>query len=659
MRCSLFRSESLVLVLVCLAAWTVVAQQGVVAPTAVPNLINFTGTIKDQGGKPLSGVTGVTFLLYREQQGGAPLWTETQNVQADARGNYSVQLGATKSEGLPLELFTSGEARWLGVRVNNGEEQTRVLLLSVPYALKAADAQTLGGLPASAFALAGAANSSAAPATANETSIRASAAVPPSPASTVTTAGGTANALPLFKTATDIENSVITQTGTGAAAKIGIGTSTPTSKLDVKGSSTMEGALTLPAMAAATAAGGKPSYSQNLLASSFNSATATAVNQTFRWQAEPAANNTAAPSATLNLLFGGGGAVAETGLKISSNGQFTFAAGQTFPGTGKGTVTSVGLTAPASDFTVSGSPVTSTGSLGLNWVVAPTNAATANAIVKRDASGGFNSGPIFATDPLGSSSAVYGHSISFGIVGDSPSNIGVYGTSATGAGVGGKATTSGDGVVGYSKLGRGVSGNAAQGQGVMGESFGTTTTVNGFGPDGVDGIAHNALGSGVAGFNYVAGGTGVYGHGDWGFFTNDNVHQNSAAGGWVKATAFVNGYTAPYTIVHCFNSTLAGAAASTPPCGFTLTEIVLGVWILDFGFAVNDRPISLTATNVPPNNPVGDPGINLINSCTADVVFPGGGASTCGSTLTQSQARIITTDLSGNPRGGYFYLVVY
>ena len=79
---------------------------------------------------------------------------ETQNVMADAKGNYTVQLGATKPDGLPLDLFTSGEARWLGVRVNGGEEQPRVLLLSVPYALKAADAETVGGLPASAFILA-------------------------------------------------------------------------------------------------------------------------------------------------------------------------------------------------------------------------------------------------------------------------------------------------------------------------------------------------------------------------------------------------------------------------------------------------------------------------------------------------------------------------
>ncbi|MBI3894896.1 MAG: peptidase S74, partial [Acidobacteria bacterium] len=126
------------------------------ATASGPRLVQFSGTLKDQSGQPLSGVQGITFTLYREQSGGAPLWLETQNVQLDEQGRYGVLLGAVTSDGLPQELFSSGEARWLGVQVNlPGEpEQPRVLLVSVPYALKAADAETLGGLPASAFVLA-------------------------------------------------------------------------------------------------------------------------------------------------------------------------------------------------------------------------------------------------------------------------------------------------------------------------------------------------------------------------------------------------------------------------------------------------------------------------------------------------------------------------
>jgi len=128
------------------------AQQPVSLPsTSVPRLVNFSGKAADAQGKTITGIAGATLAIYKDQSGGTPLWMETQNVQADAKGNYMVQLGATKPDGLPLNLFTSGEARWLGVTINGGEEQPRILLLSVPYALKAADAETVGGLSASAL----------------------------------------------------------------------------------------------------------------------------------------------------------------------------------------------------------------------------------------------------------------------------------------------------------------------------------------------------------------------------------------------------------------------------------------------------------------------------------------------------------------------------
>src|SRR6476646_10171233 len=109
----------------------------------------------------MTGVVGITFSLYEEQSSGAPLWSETQNVQADANGHYSVLLGTTKPDGLPAELFTSEQARWVGVQISGQAEQPRVLLVSAPYALKAGDAETVGGLPASAFALANAAGTTA------------------------------------------------------------------------------------------------------------------------------------------------------------------------------------------------------------------------------------------------------------------------------------------------------------------------------------------------------------------------------------------------------------------------------------------------------------------------------------------------------------------
>ena len=66
----------------------------------VPPLIPFASIATDQGGSSLSGVVNITFSLYAAQQGGEPLWTETQNnIQLDATGHYSVQLGITKPNG--------------------------------------------------------------------------------------------------------------------------------------------------------------------------------------------------------------------------------------------------------------------------------------------------------------------------------------------------------------------------------------------------------------------------------------------------------------------------------------------------------------------------------------------------------------------------------
>jgi hypothetical protein len=265
----------------------------------VPRLVNFSGRAADAQGKSISGIAGVTFAIYKDQFEGAPLWFETQNVRADAKGNYSVQLGASKSDGLPLELFSSGDARWLGVRVNGGEEQPRVLLPSVPYALKAADAQTLGGLPPSAFVLAAPAASLA------STTTSAGQEAMPQPltgTTPVTTVGGTVNKLAKFDANADVTNSQVFDNGTN----VGIGNTAPAAKLDVSGTGIFRGALSLPATGTASATAGKNSQPFNFTASAFNTGTLKAVNETFRWQAEPVGNNTATPLGKLNLLFGSG-----------------------------------------------------------------------------------------------------------------------------------------------------------------------------------------------------------------------------------------------------------------------------------------------------------------------------------------------------------------
>jgi hypothetical protein len=197
------------------------------ANAAVPSMVNFSGVLTGVNNKPLTGTVGVTFYLYQESQGGSPLWMETQNVQPDKAGHYSVALGSTSSQGLPANVFASGEARWLGVQVQGQAEQPRVLLMSVPYALKALDAETIGGRPASSFMLAP--TSSAGGKNAN---------VPPG----TITGSGTADFVPLFTGTTTIGNSKIFQTVGGS---IGIATTTPAAKLDVAGTGDVRDTLTL------------------------------------------------------------------------------------------------------------------------------------------------------------------------------------------------------------------------------------------------------------------------------------------------------------------------------------------------------------------------------------------------------------------------------
>ncbi len=580
-----------------LASSSIVAQQSTnvaavasVAASGVPRLVNYSGVLKDASGKTVTGITGVTFLLYKDSQGGAPLWMETQSITPDKTGHYTAQLGTTRSAGLPAEVFQSGEARWLAVQMAGEAEQARVLLVAVPYAMKAADAETIGGLPPSAFVLAAPPISTSASST-DPSSSTASSGAPPV-TSNVTTTGGTINAIPLFTTTKNIQNSAIAQTGTGATAKIGVGTTTPAVTLDVKGAATVRGPLTSPATGAATATAGKNSQPQDLVASSFSSSTTTAVNQTFQWQAEPAANNTANPSGTLNLLYGlGTTAPSETGLKLSNKGLFTFAAGQAFPGTGtltgittaagsglagggttgtlsltllstcaanqilkwsgtawacaadatsSGTVTSVGLTAAASDFVVSGSPVTGSGTLNIAWNVPPTDANVFGAIVKRDVSGNFRATTVtlsnlFVNNTL-NANAVTANGITANGVSASGSTVGAptiqgYANATTGASWGVYGLTNSSASNAY-----GVVGYATASTGTPIGTYGVATGSHAVGVFGQHG-SMSVIGQGFAGYptgtwgdgGTTAGGIGVFGttdDGTAGLFINNSPSLN-------------------------------------------------------------------------------------------------------------------------------------
>jgi hypothetical protein len=216
--------------------------------------------------------------------------------------------------------------------------------------LKAADAATLGGLPASAFARAGS-NSCF-----TNTS---SAAVTPDSTLTVTTTGGTTNKLAKFSSANTITNSILYDNGTN----VGIGTTAPTATLTVGGTLTVNGGTTqngdllLAPYGTATSSAGYLSHALKLNASAYNSSTKAVVSPRFQLQTEIFGNNTSTPGGRLNLLASSGPAgIGETGLYFNTDGTIHFASAQTFPNTANG-ITSVTHDSSLTGSGTTGSPL--------------------------------------------------------------------------------------------------------------------------------------------------------------------------------------------------------------------------------------------------------------------------------------------------------------
>jgi hypothetical protein len=198
---------------------------------AVPHLINISGTFRPADGQPPAAVEAVTLSIYAEQEGGTPLWQETQSVALDDAGRYALLLGATSAAGVPPDVFANGEAQWLGiVFARPGEvDGPRLRITSVPYALRSADADTLGGRPASAYLLA--------PSGAAATGETAAAGETSDPVAPAAVNPGTPNFLAKYVNGTDVGNSAVYEIG-GA---VGIGTTSPLDTMHVRFTNTNGG----------------------------------------------------------------------------------------------------------------------------------------------------------------------------------------------------------------------------------------------------------------------------------------------------------------------------------------------------------------------------------------------------------------------------------
>jgi hypothetical protein len=143
-------------------------------------------------------------------------------------------VGASHPDGLPVEVFASGDAQWMSLQFGRpGEvELPRVRITSVPYALKARDADTLGGLPASAYLLAptGHTGRDEARRVAGASADISSLATTDSAVASNSLLTGTTNFLAKYVNSTNLGNSAIFENG----GKVGIGTTTPFDRLHLR-----------------------------------------------------------------------------------------------------------------------------------------------------------------------------------------------------------------------------------------------------------------------------------------------------------------------------------------------------------------------------------------------------------------------------------------
>jgi hypothetical protein len=193
----------------------------------VPRLIGVSGVFQPANGQPPAVGTVVTLSLYADQAGGPLLWQEIQTVTVDHEGRFTLLLGATRPDGVPLDLFASGEARWLGMQFAGvGEvERPRTQITSVPYALRASDAATLGGRPPSAYLLAPTGGSG------ENRAAGAAGTVSASSASAMDVVlAGTPNYLAKYLDGDTVASSAVYEVG----GTVGIGTTSPVDALHVK-----------------------------------------------------------------------------------------------------------------------------------------------------------------------------------------------------------------------------------------------------------------------------------------------------------------------------------------------------------------------------------------------------------------------------------------
>jgi hypothetical protein len=104
----------------------------------IPHLINYQGMLTDNGGEPLNGTFDLTFRIFNDSTDGTLKWAETQYGISVTNGLFNVNLGDSSSLDLPFD-----EDYWLEIEVGIlGALSPRLRLTSVPWAYRAEIADT-------------------------------------------------------------------------------------------------------------------------------------------------------------------------------------------------------------------------------------------------------------------------------------------------------------------------------------------------------------------------------------------------------------------------------------------------------------------------------------------------------------------------------------
>ena len=135
------------LVIVCL--WATIVPNAVLAE--VPPVMSYEGRLISSSGVPITTATLLQFKIYSQESAGTPVWTSgTYSITPDSSGVFSVTLGSN-SDPISSAIFST-PVKYLEVIVAGEALTPRLQMITIAYAFKAADADTVGRRAPSSFA---------------------------------------------------------------------------------------------------------------------------------------------------------------------------------------------------------------------------------------------------------------------------------------------------------------------------------------------------------------------------------------------------------------------------------------------------------------------------------------------------------------------------